>query len=199
MNVESGLVGDSILSRAAYGGAGYGYGGGHGGREFANDGSNAVRIRGSERLSEAAHAFGRESSASSHDSISQQISDNADRNRDISSLQSAGARDIANRDFIQSIAVGLSQQIAGSEANQNTNFNMLAREASANAREAAKCCCEAQLLAVQNQAKTDLGMATILANQACDTRVGDAVANAQQNAKLDAILADNGRGHHRGN
>ena len=183
MNVESGLVGDSILSRAAYGGGGYGYGNGHGGREFANDGSNAVRINAAER-----------SSGASHDALSQQISDNADRNRDLASSQAQNARDIAGRDFLQGIGVAISQQIAGSEANNNNNFNQLSREAAANAREAAKCCCEAQLLAVQNQCKTDAGLATIIANQACDTRVADAVANAAQNAKLDTLL--NSRGHH---
>ena len=198
MNVESGLVGDSILSRAAYGG-GYGYGGGHGGREFANDGSNAVRIRGAERLSEQAHNFGRESSASSHDALSQQISDQADRNRDLANAQADSARNVAQRDFDTQVGLNLANQIARGEDNQNANFNMLSREAAANAREAAKCCCDAQLLAVQNQAKTDAGLAQILANQSCDTRVADAVANATQNAKLDAILADSGRGHHRGN
>ena len=186
MNVESGLVGDSILSRAAYGGGGYGYGNSHGGREFANDGSNAVRINRNEKIVELGHDF-----------LSQQISDNADRNRDLASSQAQNARDIANRDFQQSIAVGLSQQLARGEDNQNANFNMLSREAAANAREAAKCCCEAQLLAATNQAKTDAGLAQILANQSCDVRVSDAVANAAQNAKLDTLLND--RGPHRGN
>lgn len=187
MNVESGLVGDSILSRAAYGG-GYGYGGGHGGREFANDGSNAVRINRNEKITELGHDF-----------LSQQISDNADRNRDLASSQSSNARDIANRDFQQSIAVGLSQQLARGEDNQNSNFNMLSREAAANAREAAKCCCDAKVLAVQNQAKTDAGLATIIANQACDVRVADAVVNATQNAKLDTLLNERGGHGGRGN
>ena len=162
MSIDSGLVGDSILSRAAYGGGYGGYGNGHGGREFANDGSNAVRINAAERASEA-----------SHDALSQQISDNADRNRDLASSQAQNARDIAGRDFLQGIGVAISQQVARGEDNQNANFNQLTREAAANAREAAKCCCEAQLLAATNQAKTDAGLAQILANQACDVRVGD--------------------------
>ena len=169
----------SLLGRGGIGvgnGNGYGYGGG--GREFANDGSNAVRINAAER-----------SSGASHDALSQQISDNADRNRDLASSQSQNARDIAARDFLQGIGVAISQQVARGEDNQNQNFNTLSREAAANAREAAKCCCEAQVLALQNQAKTDAGLATIIANQACDVRVADAIANAAQNAKLDALLA----------
>lgn len=197
MNVESGLVGDSILSRAAYGGGAYGYGGGHGGREFANDGSNAVRIRSSERLSAQAHEYNREAASQSHDALSQQISDNADRNRDLASSQAQNTRDIAGRDFLQGIGVAISQQVARGEDNQNQNFNAITREMAANAREAAKCCCEAQLLAATNQAKTDLAMATVIANQECTTKVADAIANATQNAKLDTLLSSRG-GHHGG-
>ena len=95
----------------------------------------------------------------------------------------------------------MANQIARGEDNQNGNFNTLFREMSANAREAAKCCCDAQLLAVQNQAKTDATLAQVLANQACDTRVADAVASAAQNSKLDILLAERSRGHggHSGN
>jgi hypothetical protein len=39
MSIDSGLVGDSILSRAAYGGDGYGFGRGRGGANFEFDGS----------------------------------------------------------------------------------------------------------------------------------------------------------------
>lgn len=118
-----------------------------------------------------------------HNSISRQISDNADRNRDIAETQ---ARD---------------SQFAGIISNNTdqTRFitaelNQLGREMAATARDAAKCCCEAKLLAVENQAKTDAGLAAILANQTCDTRVEAAVANANQNAKLDQLLSENGRG-----
>ena len=184
MSIDSGLVGDSILSRAAYGG-GYGYGNGHG-REWANDGSNAVRINRNEKLA-----------AQGHDFLSQQISDNADRNRDtLRTLQSNTQFDRVN-DKISDQSDYFTNAISRvSEANA-VSHNEIIREMAANAREAAKCCCEAKLLAVQNQAKTDLGMATITANQACDVRVSDAVANATQNAKLDALL--NERGGHRGN
>lgn len=171
MDVESGLVGDSILSRAAYGG-GYGYGGP--GREFASDASNAIRINSSEKVSSLGHDF-----------LSRQISDNADRNRDLST---------------QSSTINAFQNL-GDKLNDQSRFfgaevNSIQREIAEVAREAAKCCCEAKLLSVQNQAKTDAALATITANQACDTRVGDAVANAHQNAKLDALLADNGRRGH---
>ncbi len=157
-----------------YGGGGYG-GGGHG-REFANDGSNAVRINSNRHLS-----------AVSHDAISQQISDNADRNRDI-----------IGQAALQAGFINLNDKINDQTRFFSTEISAITREQAANAREAAKCCCAAQLLAVQNQAKTDAGLATILANQACDTRVSDAVANAAQNAKLDALLADNGGHHGRG-
>lgn len=176
----------SLLGRGGIGvGNGNGYGYGHGGREFANDGSNAVRIRGSEKLL-----------AQGHDSLSQQISDNADRNRDISALQSRNAEAIASRDYQTQIGFGLSEQIDRNADVFNSRFRDMQAEINANAREAAKCCCEAQLLAVQNQCKTDAGLATIVANQACDVRVADAVANANQNAKLDTLL--NSRGHHGG-
>lgn len=166
---------------------GYGLGGGYGGgREFASDSTNAVRINSSEKLS-----------AQAHDSISQQISDNADRNRDITSLNQSNANALANRDFQTQVGTLLTQQIARGEDNINANFNALTREVAATAREAAKCCCEAKLLAATNQAKTDAGLATILANQECSTKVSDAIANAAQNAKLDVLLAE--RGRHGGN
>lgn len=151
------------------GGGGYGYGGGRGGygREFANDGSNAVRIE----------AHGR-SNDKGQDFLSQQISDNADRNRDSANVSSNTAS--FNR---------MADKINDQSRFFTSEINLITREQAANAREAAKCCCEAQILAVQNQAKTDAGMAQILANQAGDVRVSDAVANAVQNAKLDALLA----------
>lgn len=153
----------SLLQSRGFGGVG-GYGGyGH---EFASDSSNAVRINAN-----------RELNSQGQDCLSQQISDNADRNRDITA----------------NIQLNTSFDRVADKINDQTRFfsgevNMLSREQATNAREAAKCCCEAKLLAVENQAKTDAGIAQILANQACDTRVADAVANAQQNAKLDAIL-----------
>jgi hypothetical protein len=157
------------------GGGGYGYGGVHG-REFATDGSNAVRINSGSKLASQAHDF-----------ISQQISDNADRNRDtLSTLQTNTSFDRVN------------DKIADQTDFFNSAINGIMREQNQNAREAAKCCCEAQLLAVQNQAKTDAGLAQILANQSCDTRVADAVASAQQNAKLDALLSERGRGQGNG-
>jgi len=159
------------------GGYGYGgYGGGGHGREFANDGSNAVRINAN-----------RELNAQGQDCLSQQISDNADRNRDIQQFSAQTSAFASLTDKINDQTAFFSQEV-----------NMLAREQNANAREAAKCCCDAQLLAVQNQAKTDAGLAQVLANQACDTRVADAVANAAQNAKLDILLADQHHHHGRG-
>jgi hypothetical protein len=164
------------------GGGGYDYGGSYGG-QFANDGSNAVRINSSEKLSAQAHAFNRDAVDSSHDAISQQISDNSDRNRD---LQAFGQQS-TNADR-------LNDKLNDQSRFFTAELNQVQREAAQNARDAAKCCCEAQLLAVQNQAKTDAAMATITANQLADTRVLTAVANANQNAKLDVLLS-NGRGH----
>mgnify|MGYP003637031167 CR=1 FL=1 len=178
--MENGSIADAVIANRGlnfatpYGG-GYGGGGGYG-REFANDGSNAVRINAAERASNA-----------SHDSLSQQISDNADRNRDIQQLQ------VSDNHFN-----GVLDKISDQSRFFTSEINLITREQAANAREAAKCCCEAKVLAVQNQAKTDMGMATIIANQACDVRVSDAVANTAQNAKLDALLAERGHGHGRG-
>ncbi len=171
--MENGSIADAVIANRGlnFAGNGYGYGGygGHG-REFANDGSNAVRINANRQLNSQGQDF-----------LSQQISDNADRNSDLSL-----------RSTLATMATSTSDKI-----NDQTRFfaaevNQLGREQAANAREAAKCCCDAKVLAVQNQAKTDAGLAQVLANQACDVRVSDAVANAAQNAKLDLLLAERG-------
>lgn len=174
MTVETGLVGDSILSRAAYGGYGYGQGGY--GRDFASDSSNAIRINSSEKISSLGHS-----------ALSQQISDNADRNRDLLQFGQAA-----------STAEAFTDKLTDQTRFFSAEINLIQRELAEHARETAKCCCEAKLLAAQNQAKTDAGLATILANQACDNRVSDAVANANQNAKLDVLLSERGRGGHGG-
>ena len=167
------------------GGGGYGYGGrGYHGGQFADDASNAVRIK-----------AGNAQSVQSHDAISQQISDNADRNRDITSSAQSNAQFISNRDFQTQVGALITGQIARNEDAARSDFNSLSREVAQNAREAAKCCCESKLLAATNQAKTDAGLATLLANQECATKVADAVANANQNAKLDILLAERSRGH----
>ena len=177
--MESNSINPSeVATLSLLGGGGYGYGVGRGGygREFANDGSNAVRINSGQKLNMQGHDF-----------LSQKIDDNADRNRDtLRTLQTNTSFDRVN-DKIADQTDFFSQAI-----------NNVTREQTANAREAAKCCCEAQILAVQNQAKTDAGLASILANQACDVRVADAVANTAQNAKLDALLAERGHGGGRG-
>lgn len=173
--MENGSIADAVIANrglnfaAPYGGYG------HGGREFANDGSNAVRINANRHLA-----------SSQHDFISQQVSDNADRNRD--TLRTLEVSNSFER---------INDKITDQTAFFASEVNMLAREQAANAREAAKCCCEAKVLAVQNQAKTDAGLAQILANQACDVRVADAVANTAQNAKLDLLLSERG-GHGHG-
>jgi len=169
--MENGSMADAVIANRGLNFAGNGYGyGGHGGsygREFANDGSNAVRINAN-----------RELNAQGQDFISQQISDNADRSSDLSL-----------RSTLASITANTTDKINDQTRFFATEVNQLGREQAANAREAAKCCCEAKLLAVQNQAKTDAGLAQVLANQSADVRVSDAVANAAQNAKLDLLLA----------
>ena len=119
-----------------------------------------------------------------HESIAQQISDNADRNRDISRTQAAD-------NHFASVLGKLEDQ----SRFFTSEINLITREQAANARAAAECCCETKLLLVENQAKTDAGLASVLANQNCDQRVEQAMANAAQNAKLDSILASNGHGH----
>ncbi len=168
------LMNRGLNFAGGYGG-GYGYGGGRGGREFANDGSNAVRINSNRHLSDA-----------SHRSLAQQVSDNADRNRDL-----AGQAALING------FVNLSDKINDQTRFFTTEIGAITREQSANAREAAKCCCEAKVLALTNHALTQEKLATVIANQDCNDKVTAAIANAAQNAKLDVLLAERG-GHHRG-
>ena len=164
---------DVLLNRGLNGGYGYG----RQGREFADDASNAVRINSSEKLALQGHSF-----------LSQQVSDNADRNRDtLRSLDS-------NNSFERVI-----DKMTDQSRFFSSELNQVQREASANARAMAECCCEAKLEAAKNQAKTDAGLATILANQECASKVADAVANATQNAKLDLLLSERSHGHHAGN
>lgn len=186
--MENNSINPSEVATLSLLGGGYGYGGrGHGGYsgQFANDGSNAVRINRNEKLTTQGHDF-----------LSQQISDNADRNRDtLQTLQTNTQFDRVSdklsdqTDFFNNAIARVADATAVGQAE-------IIREMNAQAREAAKCCCEAKVLAVQNQAKTDAGLATILANQSADTRVSDAVANAAQNAKLDILLAERSSGHH---
>lgn len=145
------------------------------GREFADDASNAVRINSNRHLTTQGQDF-----------LSQQISDNADRNRDLAlSIQSGAAFD------------RVIDKIADSATVTAANFNTVTREMNENARRAAECCCAAKLQAAENQAALLAGQAQILANQACIDKVASAVAHAEQNAKLNQILNDNGghRGH----
>jgi len=123
-----------------------------------------------------------------HVGLSQQISDNADRNRDISRTQQSDGH-----------FTGILGKIDDQTRFFTSEINLIVREQAANARAAAECCCETKLLLAENQAKTDAGLASILANQNCDQRVEQAMANAAQNAKLDSILASNGHGGGRGN
>jgi len=173
--MENASIADAVIANRGLNFATpYGASGGYG-REFANDGSNAVRINANSKLNTQGHDF-----------LAQKIDDNADRNRDtLRTLQTNTSFDRVN-DKISDQTQFFAQEV-----------NMLSREQNANAREAAKCCCEVKLLAVQNQAKTDAGLAQILANQASDVRVADAIANASQNAKLDALLVERG-GHGHG-
>ncbi|AHK11742.1 hypothetical protein S144_28 [Shewanella sp. phage 1/44] len=172
----------SLIGRGGIGvGAGnQGYGYGYGG-QFADVSSNAVRVE----------AGNRQTSASIENLLDQNQFAAANKN----------VVDGHNRiiDTLTSHDQRQSDMTVNAEFRTSDRLRDIERELAANAREAAKCCCDAQLLAVQNQAKTDSGLAQILANQACDTRVQDAVANAQQNAKLDAILASNCRSNGNGN
>ena len=163
-----------VATLSLLGGGGYGYGGrGYQNGQFADDATNAVRIQSSDRASMASHV-----------SLSRQISDNADRNRDISRTQQEDGH-----------FNGVIDKIADQSRFFTAELNAIGRERAADARIAAECCCAAKLLAVTNQAKTDAGLATLLANQECATKVADAVANATQNAKLDILLSERSRGH----
>lgn len=180
--MENASMADAVIANRGlnFAGTGYGYGG-HGGsygREFANDGSNAVRIE----AHSAANAAG--------------IENLLDQNQFSATNDNIVQGHNRITDNINLTSTRQSDMTTSAEFRTGDRLRDLEREMNANARVAAECCCETKLLAVQNQAKTDAGMAQILANQACDTRVGDAVSNAQQNAKLDAILAE--RSHGRG-
>ena len=71
--MENGSIADAVIANRGLNFAGNGYGYGGNGREFANDGSNAVRINANRELNTQGQDF-----------LSQQISDNADRNNDLS-------------------------------------------------------------------------------------------------------------------
>lgn len=170
----------SLLGGGGLGGIGMGNNGYYGlnnNANFANDGS----------VLNAKAEGNNDTIRAGHTALSQQIIDAADRARDAASTAAGTSNYERTVD-----------KISDQTDRFAAHFNDLSREAAANAREAAKCCCEAQILAVQNQAKTDAGMATIIANQECNDKVASAVANATQNAKLDALLAEGGRGHGRG-
>ena len=185
--VESGLVGDSILSRAAYGGGGYGYGGSgnlHGDGSAVNANVTANRDIG---------VLSAITESQRDNALSGQLRGHRDEIVAGQTRDSQFINDKIDNQSLEFRFANITQQNASMEraaiANQATLVTMMTD----NAREAAKCCCEAQLLAVQNQAKTDTGLATLLANQDCANKVADAVANATQNAKLDILLAERGR------
>jgi hypothetical protein len=174
MNIMDNLdTSDVLLNRGLngyYGGAGrHGYNG-----NFTYDGSVInSKLEGNRDIITLGHT-----------GISQQISDNADRNRDISRTQQSDGH-----------FTGIIGKIDDQTRFFTTEINLLAREQAANARAVAECCCETKLLLAENQAKTDAGLASILANQDCNQRVEQAMASATQNAKLDSILASNSHGY----
>ena len=175
MAVDNGIQNSDVATLSLLGGGYGGYGLNGGGRaNFEFDGS----------VINAKVESNKEANTVQHHNILSQIDSAADR-----------ARDAANRSIADQHFTSLTDKLNDNSRFITSEFNALSREQNENARRAAECCCDAKLLAVSNQAKTDAGLATIIANQAADVRVSDAVANAQQNAKLDAILADAGRGH----
>lgn len=156
-------------------------GGGGGGLfnrgQFADDGSNAVRINGNRHLNTQGHDF-----------LSQQVSDNADRNRDITSnIQ-------LNTSFER-----MSDKITDQTRFFQSRVDMLAAEQVQNAKDAAKCCCEAKLLAVENHAVLLAGQATIVGKLELNEAVTAAVAATRNTVLLEQIAANgNGNGHGRG-
>lgn len=159
---------DVLMNRGLnFAGGGYGYGGG-GYANHANFSHDGSVIN-SKLESD------RWLTTQGHRSISRQIDQSADRDRDLSKA------------LASSIAFErLSDKLNDQEKSSAANFNALQREMNANARDAAACCCALKA-----------GQAQIIANQECTAKVSDAVANAAQNAKLDILLADNGK-HGRG-
>ena len=172
--MENGSIADAVIANRGlnfatpYGG---GYGGGGYGREFANDGSNAVRIE----------AGGR--------AVAAGVENLLDQNQFSATNDNIVEGHNRITDNINLTSTRNSDMITSAEFRTGDRLRDLEREMNANARTAAECCCEAKVLAVQNQAALLAGQAQILANQACDVRVADAIANTAQNAKLDLILA----------
>ena len=154
----------------------------NGEHEFANDGSNAVRINRNEKLNKQGHDF-----------LSQQISDNADRNRDtLQTLQTNTQFDRVSdklSDQTNFFDGSISRVAAATAVGQAE----IIREMNANAREAAKCCCETQKLIAAEASAT---RSVILEVEARGVRDSLAAANAKV-TQLETINALSGG--HRGN
>lgn len=168
---SNGSVNPSEVATLSLLGGGGGGGGLFNRGSFADDGSNAVRINRNSDLN-----------SQSHDFLSQQISDNADRNRDITS----------------DIRLNSSFERMADKTNDQTRFfaqevNMLAREQTANAREAAKCCCETQKLITSEASAT---RTLVLEVEARGVRDSLAAANAKisQLETINALSVGHGRG-----
>jgi len=156
-------------------------GGGYGGYGYGGRGGYAV---GNQVLAAEAHANGTASDAKL-DSLAGSF-----HNVNINSKFDRLNENISDQEFRSTAAItSLNKDITDSEFRTIDRNRDIERLVVQGQKEAAECCCEAKVLAVQNQAALLAGQAQILANQASDVRVADAVANAIQNSKLDALLA----------
>jgi len=158
-----------------------GGGGGIGGYGYGGRGGFGV---GTQMLAADAHANGTAS-----DAKLDSLSDNF-HTASVNSKFDRLNENISDQEFRSTAAItSLNKDITDSEFRTIDRNRDIERLVVQGQKEAAECCCEAKLLAVQNHATLLAGQAQILANQASDVRVSDAVANAVQNAKLDALLA----------
>lgn len=177
MSVETGLVGDSILSRAAYGG-GYGRGGYNG--NFSQDGSviNAnVEANRSISLTDQINrtttdAFLSNKIGRGNDSIENQISRGQD------SLSAQFQRNHTDSHFDNITAQFASLERSNIAAKADTDRQLHAMEL-----KQVECCCELRA-----------GQAAINAKLETQGEVAAAVAAARSEARLEALIAAGNRG-----
>lgn len=121
---------DSLLLARGVGGAGFGYGGGYGG-DFANQSANAIRL----------------------ERNAQDIENHADFSREL--MQKGQEANLHAFDAGKT-ADGFTcvcNRISDSEFRTSDRLRDIEREMNANAREAAKCCCEVKLQSCEDKSQ----------------------------------------------
>lgn len=171
---------DSLLLARGVGGVGFGYGG-YGG-DFANPSANAIRIEKNSDLAEGQSLCTREVLAKSMD--------NNARAFDQSTISDSFTR--------------LCDKITNSEFRSSDRLRDIEREMNANAREAAKCCCEVKVQSCEDKSQILAAIADAKATSlATEGRAVERALNATS-AELVALRTQVACGcncnshHHRG-